>query len=124
MIQLKQKTPHQIKQEQKFNEKKKAIMKTFIKKKKSSSNINFFNTDKTIYQQLEKQNQKTLFTNYIPVFTIIIMLFIFICTILYFNFNNIIKSKFYTFIFIFLIVSLISIATFITLKFYLVDSKI
>tara|TARA_Y100000589_G_C26860529_1_gene509767 strand:+ start:114 stop:497 length:384 start_codon:yes stop_codon:yes gene_type:complete len=127
MIQLKQKTPQQIKKEKKFNQQLKSVIKTYIKKNKSSSNINFFNTDKTIYNTLKEQNQKKqTFSNHnmYPFFIISIISIIFILIILYFNFNNIIKSKSYTFIFIFLIVSLISIATFIILKFYLVDSKI
>jgi len=126
MIQLKQKTPDQIKQENFFNQKLKSVMKTYIKKHKSSSNINFFNTDKTIYDTLKEQNQKKqTFSNHnmFPFFIISIISIIFIFIILYFNFNNIIKSKNYTFIFIFLIISLISIATFIILKFYFVDSK-
>tara|TARA_Y100000741_G_scaffold91963_1_gene68226 strand:+ start:3765 stop:4145 length:381 start_codon:yes stop_codon:yes gene_type:complete len=124
MIQLKQKTPSQIKQEKYSKQKKESIIKTFVKKYKNSSNINFFDSDKSIYHNLEQQNKKKyIFKDSIPVFIIIGLSIIFIFITLYLNFNSIIKSNTDTFIFIFLIVSLFSITSLILLKNIFIDSK-
>tara|TARA_B100000401_G_C52538930_1_gene592824 strand:+ start:53 stop:433 length:381 start_codon:yes stop_codon:yes gene_type:complete len=125
MIELKQKTPSQIKSKKILKEKHKSIIKKYIKKNKDLSNIDFFDSDKNLYNNLEKQNEEiNIFKDSIPVFIAIGFLLIFSITILYYNFNTIIKSNTDTLIFIFLIVSLISIAGLILLKNILIDSKL
>ena len=124
MIELKQKTPLEIKLETNLKQKKKSIIKTYIKKNKDLSNINFFNSDETIYNNLEQENtKKYIFKDSIPIFIIIGISLIFIFTILYIKFNNIFESNSDTFIFIFLIISLFSIITLILLKNIFIDSK-
>ena len=124
MIQLKEKTDSQIKEEKNQKQKRKSIIKTYVKKNKTSSNISFFDSDESIYNNLDQANKKKqLFKNSIPVYIILGISLIFILIILYFNFNNIINSNIDTFIFIFLIVTLISIAGLILFKNIYVDSQ-
>lgn len=124
MIQLKEKTDSQIKQEKNQKQKRKSIIKTYVKKNKTSSNISFFDSDESIYSNLDQANKKKqLFKNSIPVYIILGISLLFILIILYFNFNNIINSNIDTFIFIFLIVTLISIAGLILYKNIYVDSQ-
>ena len=124
MILLNQKTPSEIKSQKTLKQKQNSIIKTFVKKNKPSSNINFFDSEQQIYNNLQKQNnKKKLFKQSIPIYIILSILLIFILIILYYNFDDIIKSNIYTFIFIFLIITLISIALLILFKNIYIDNR-